>query len=316
MPWSFQHVVKSRIAAAVQSRCTNHSMPQRCSRWLRGQNLLRCLLRTGGLLALACASCAWAADSPLDARAIIDRSVQANAADWKAAPDYNYFERDQQPDGGTKTYQVLMIEGSPYQRLVAVNGQPISQEQQAQEQEKLNATISARRNESPEAKAKRVQQYQKERERDQQLMKQLSEAFDFKLNGEQKLDGYDVYVMVATPRAGYQPPNMETKVLTGMQGELWIDKKTFQWVKVQAEVIHPVSIVGFLARVEPGTRFELEKRPVADGVWLAKHFSMKAHAKILNVFNHKEHADETYYQYQRASTPSPSTGGAAGRGHN
>jgi hypothetical protein len=41
----------------------------------------------------------------------------------------------------------------------------------------------------------------------------------------------------------------ESKVLTGMEGKLWIDKKTLQWVKVEATVIHPVSIGGFLAEV-------------------------------------------------------------------
>jgi hypothetical protein len=48
-----------------------------------------------------------------------------------------------------------------------------------------------------------------------------------------------------------------------MQGKLWIDKDSFQWVKVEAQVMHPVSIEGFLAKVEPGTHFELEKEPVA-----------------------------------------------------
>jgi len=44
--------------------------------------------------------------------------VEANERDWQAAPKYNYFERDQ-IGAGTKTYQVLMILGSPYHRLVA-----------------------------------------------------------------------------------------------------------------------------------------------------------------------------------------------------
>jgi len=38
-------------------------------------------------------------------------------------------------------------------------------------------------------------------------------------------------VLKATPRPGYEPPNNEAKVLTGMEGKLWIDEKTFQWVK-------------------------------------------------------------------------------------
>jgi hypothetical protein len=239
-----------------------------------------------------------------DVRTIIQRSVEANAVDWKAAPDYDYFERDQQPGGGTKTYDELMISGSPYERLIAINGKPLSLEQQAEEQHKLDATILHRRDESERERAERIARYEKGRKSDQLLMEQLTKAMDFVLVGQQKLNGFDVYLLKATPRPGYQPPNMECDVLTGMQGKLWIDKKTFQWVKVQAEAIHPVSIEGFLAQVEPGTRFELEKMPVEDTIWLPKHFAMRAQAKIFFLFPHRSQEEETYYHYRKA-TPIP-----------
>jgi hypothetical protein len=117
--------------------------------------------------------------------------------------------------------------------------------------------------------------------------------------GEQRLGAQDVYVLKATPRPGYKPPNTEAKVLTGMEGKLWIDKQTFQWVKVEATVIHPVSIGGFLAEVEAGTHFELEKMPVADSIWLPKHFAMKSRAKILFLFTRKSQSDETYSGYHK-----------------
>jgi hypothetical protein len=84
-----------------------------------------------------------------------------------------------------------------------------------------------------------------------------------------------------------------------MQGELWIDQKSYQWVKVTAQVMEPVSIEGFLARVEPGTRFELEMSPVEGGTWQSTHFSMKSEAKVLGVFNHNSQQDSTYFDYQR-----------------
>jgi hypothetical protein len=65
-------------------------------------------------------------------------------------------------------------------------------------------------------------------------------------------------------------------------------------------VVHPVSIEGFLARVDPGTRFELENVPVAENVWLPKHFAMQASAKILLLFNHNQQEDETYFNYRKA----------------
>ena len=86
-----------------------------------------------------------------------------------------------------------------------------------------------------------------------------------------------------------------------MEGKLWIDEKTFQWVKVEARVISPVSIGGFLAQVKPGTHFELQKTPVADSVWLPMHFAMKSEAKVLFLFTRKWQADETYYSYHKAS---------------
>jgi hypothetical protein len=71
---------------------------------------------------------------------------------------------------------------------------------------------------------------------------------------------YNVYVLRATPRKGYQPPNMQSQALLGMEGQLWIDKKTFQWVKVTARVIRPVSIEGILAQVEPALILSLRNR--------------------------------------------------------
>jgi hypothetical protein len=247
-----------------------------------------------------------------DVQTIIKKSVAANEADWKAAPNYSYRERDRTASS-TKTYEVTMIQGSPYRQLIAVNGEPLSPEAKANEQRKLERVMAQRRAESPEQRKKRIAQYEKERTRDHLMMGQLTQAFDFKLIGSRTVDSHDVYVLRATPRKGYKPPNMETQVLTGMQGELWIDKKTFQWVKVTAHVIRPVNIEGFLAQVQPGTRFELEKMPVDGGIWLAKHFEMKSNAKVLFLFNRSDQEDNTFFDYrkiantQSASTAAPTT---------
>ncbi len=254
----------------------------------------------GGLLTMLPA----AAAAP-DAATIIQRSVQANERDWHASPQYNFFETDR-GKGGTRTYHVTMIDGSPYNELVATNGHPLSREQEGKEKEKLDHTMAKRRSESQEERAARIAKYEKERKRDRLLMDQMARAFNFKLERREKLGNFDMYVLSAAPRPGYQPPTMEAKVLTGMQGKLWIDTRTYQWVKVEAEVLHPVSIAGFLARVEPGTRFELEKMPVGDGIWLAKHFVMRSKAKVLGVVAKHDSADETYFRYSKAAgTPAP-----------
>lgn len=252
-------------------------------------------------LALLAAFCIFSARGAVqpDARTIIGNSVAANQRDWNAAPKYDYFEQEG-IRGHTKTQEVLMILGSPYYKLVKVNGEPLSPEQQKMEQDKLEHAISQRRAESPSDRAKRVADYEKDRKRDHVLMEQLTKAFTFQFVGEGRKNSRDVYVLRGIPVQGYQPPNMEAQVLTGMEGQLWIDKQTFQWVEVTAKVIHPVSIEGFLARVEPGTHFELEKMPVANGIWLPKSFTMKSHSKILFLFGHDKQEEDSYFGYRKA----------------
>ncbi len=192
-----------------------------------------------------------------------------------------------------------MIYGSPYRQLIAVNGEPLSAQDSAKEQQKLQHVTAQRRAESADARQSRIAKYQKDRRRDHLMMEQLTEAFDFKLIGERVIGSNNVYVLRATPRKDYKPPNMETEVLPAMRGELWIDKETFQWVKVTAQVTRPASIEGFLAQVQPGTRFELEKMPVDDDIWLPKHFAMRSNAKILFMFNRSDQEDNTFFNYRR-----------------
>jgi hypothetical protein len=235
-----------------------------------------------------------------DVQAIIAKSVQANKRDFDASPQYNNKERDR-TGSDTKLYQVTMIEGTPYQRLLKINGKPLSRARQGEELKKEQQVTQERKAESPDQRRARIAKYEKDRTRDQNMTEQLTKAFNFTLLREAKLRGFDVYVLKATPKAGYNPPNMDCQVLPGMQGELWIDTKTSQWVKVTARVIHPVSIEGFLARVEPGTRFELEKAPVGEGIWQPSHFLEKSRAKVLFLVNRSSSQDETYFDYLKAN---------------
>lgn len=234
-----------------------------------------------------------------DVAAIIRKSVEVSNVDFEKAPTFNYKQRET-TGGVTKTSQITMIDGSPYQRLLAINGKPLSAQAEANEIEKQKQCAEQRAHETPDQRRDRIAKYQKGRNRDHVMMSQLSVAFNFSLIGQQKMRGFHVWALKAVPRPGYQPPNMDSQVLPGMQGELWIDQHTYQWVKVIARVIHPVSIEGFLAQVEPGTLFEIEKSPVEDGIWQITHFHDVAHAKILGFFNHNDSDEITFFDFQPA----------------
>ena len=246
----------------------------------------------------------------VDINSIVQQSARVTEADRKQDSAYDFTETDLVSDGSHKTYNVHMLYGSPYQELTAIDGRPLPKSKRQEEERKLREEISRREHESREQRASRIAEYEKEQARDQHFIREFVAAFTFKLKGEERLDGHEVYVVDAVPRRDFHPDDRESMVLTGMRGTLFIDKKTDQWVKAEAEVTHPVSIAGFLATVEPGTQFVLEKAPLADNIWMPRHFTMTAKAHILSLIPHHKHQDVAYFNYRKAKAPSPGAPGS------
>jgi hypothetical protein len=144
---------------------------------------------------------AWSrGDSSLSADQIVQRSVTANNLDWKAAPNYAFTESDTIGKAGRTTrkkYQVLMIGGSPYRRLIAINAEPLPAAQARDEERKLQQEIGRRRNEGPGARRKRIAKYAQERRQDHELMREMTRAFDYKLLGNEMMNGHKCYAIEA-----------------------------------------------------------------------------------------------------------------------
>lgn len=251
----------------------------------------------------AIAGLAWPAGLPeANGTEIVQRSTQQTTANWNQVPKYSFVERDAQSKHdsapATKTYQVLQIDGSPYNRLIAVGDQSLSAREQEAEDRKLSNEMQKRGQESERERSKRIEKYEKGRSQDRALLSGMMEAFEFKLAGREVIDGRDCWVLDAAPKPGYQPKNRETKVLTGMRGRFWIDQATGNWVRVQAQVFQTVSMAGFFAKVRPGTQFSLEQAPIAGGLWLPKRFSMHVNASAFGLINADSVDDETYSDYR------------------
>jgi hypothetical protein len=227
------------------------------------------------------------------------RSVEVNERDWQAEPSFSHQEREIQKDGETidHTSEVIMMDGTPYERLIEEDGHPLSPERQQKELQKEAREKAKRLSESPAERRKRIAKYRDDRERDHLLMSQMATAFTFHLVGEESVGGRPAYVLVADPKPGYRPINRQAKVLIGMRGKMFIDKQEFHWAKVEAEVTHTVTFAGFLARVGPGTRFELENEPVAGPIWQPRRFEVHVAASVL-FFERDSTTVDTFRDYK------------------
>jgi predicted glycosyl hydrolase (DUF1957 family) len=98
-----------------------------------------------------------------------------------------------------------MLDGTPYERLIAVDGKNLTNAKQKEEQEKYQKAAAERQHESADQRSRRIAKYQAERKRDHTLIQQMISAFDYRLIGKRSLNGFRVYVLKATPRHGYKP---------------------------------------------------------------------------------------------------------------
>lgn len=270
-------------------------------------------MRTGLILALAwgCGGILQAAE----ADEIMMHSVKVAGTNWSEAPNYSYLRSEANSEGGAqptrKTYEVLMIEGSPYMKKVSEEGRELSPVAAREEELKFQREMEKRRRESPRERQKRIAKYAEERDHDHAFLSEIPIAFVFRISNERSPENDAVWLLDGTPKPGYTPSTREGKVLAGMNVKFWIDKATCQWLRVEAEVQHPVSIYGLFAKVSPGTKFSLEQAPVAPDVWLPKHFTVQVNATALGFFKKDSVQDETYSNYRSIRGAEAANAGAA-----
>jgi hypothetical protein len=248
------------------------------------------------------------ADSPPNITSIIEKSVAANNRDWQAQPEFSwtehYIKSKIDSDGkvtGTSSNitQSLMIDESPYSRLIAVDNEPLNKERGAEEREKLKREIVKRRDESASARKSRIGKYKDERAEEHLLMQEMVSAFNFRLLGTEQMEGVPCYHLLATPKPDYKPPVEKARVLKGMRGQMWIDTKQYHWVKIAAEVTQPVTFGFFIAKVNPGTRFEVLQMPV-DQYWLPKRFIQTVNASVFGIYGYRNKEETSYSDYKRS----------------
>jgi hypothetical protein len=248
-----------------------------------------------------------------DAREIIRRSVQLDQRNNELVRNYTFLQRqlERQFDGAGKvkdeklrTWDVTMQEGSPYRRLVARNDQPISAEEQQNEQAKLRRSIEDRRKETPAQHEHRIADWERRQQRQREPLKELPDAFDFRMVGEESLNGGEAYIIDATPKPGYKPKSASTSYLPKMKARFWIDKKDYQWIKMEAETLDTVTFGAFLIRVAKGAHISMEQQRVNNEVWLPKRIALQGSARLLLVKGLHMQIDITYSDYKKFQTDS------------
>jgi hypothetical protein len=224
-----------------------------------------------------------------DAREIVRRSIELDRKNLELSRSYTFLQREQHRDietGGrvkkveSDTYDVTLLEGSPYKRHIAHDERPLSEKEQAKEAENLRKSIEDRRRETPEQRAARIRDWDDKRAKQREPLKEIPDAFDLKITGEEKMEGRDVWVIDATPRPGYRPRNPRASFFPKVKARFWIARQDYQCVKMEMESLDTISFGGILVRMAKGAHLEFEQTRVNDEVWLPKRIVLKGAVRI------------------------------------
>ena len=237
-----------------------------------------------------------------DARQILGPFVAATERNWQAQDRYTHVERDEDrrldADGQVKSINVdvsriILVNGAPFEQFLEHNGRPLSPQEETQQEQK----IERQKREMPKDREARLA---KERE-NRSLIRELPAAFDFRVIGEDVVNGRPAYVLQATPRPGYRPHGKYGRMFSKVEGRLWVDKQDLGWVKIEGQVIQPFSLGAFLARVQRGSQIAMEQTRLADGIWMPERIDVRASAKLLFVTGLFIQRVVTYSDYRLAS---------------
>jgi hypothetical protein len=236
----------------------------------------------------------------IDPHEIVRQSIRNYERDWRAAMSWGYTQTEVTTAEGTKEIEVseiVPLEGTPYERVVMKDGRPLSPEEKRKEEHKFERAGRQRENESPAEREARIRKYETERA----FVKEVPDAYNFKLVGEETIEGRPVWVIEMTPRPGFTPVSPHAAMLQHIEGKLWIDKEDVRWAKAEAHVIDTISIGWILARIGPGAHFTVEQTRVAPGLWMPKHITIQGVARVMMVHSKNLNQDLRFSGYHEVA---------------
>ena len=245
---------------------------------------------------------------PEDAKEIVRRGLDADQHDFERARDYTFEQREElkvlERKGKVKkheinTYDVTILYGEPYARRIRKDDKPLTDKEEKKAADKLERFVSERKNESSSEHRKRLAKEEKERQEARAFERDIINAYDFLIVGEDRVDGHDAYVVQANPRVGFHPTQPHADILSKVRGKIWIDKKDYGWIKLEAETLDTISWGLFLVRIHKGTQMEFEQTRVNDEIWLPRRVSLNASARIALVANGTFDYELTFSQYKK-----------------
>jgi hypothetical protein len=190
--------------------------------------------------------------------ALIARASEHERAELENPKPYRYQERLDW-NWGSETRSVIETAEGRADRIVLFNGEPLSPEQQARQQHRLEKLLSDR-----DALKNDLKDQKSETQRRIRIVRAFPKAFFFDYAGVEK----GLLRFNFRPDPDFSPKDRETQMYRGMEGSVWIEPAQERIVRIEGLLVKDVSFGwGIVGHLNKGGVYEITQTQLAPGKW-------------------------------------------------
>lgn len=260
---------------------------------------------------------AWAQapSSAPDPVALVRRAVALRLAE-AAAHQPVRFVFHKKDDRRVFTQEMIESSQGDVARLVAVNGAPLTPAARQAEANRLHALAA-----NPALQDHRFHREQEDAARIDKLLRLLPDAFLYRSVGLEPCQVAAIpeiaipgvvgvpalaapapdacYHLTFTPNPQWNPPDLESRLLQGMAGDVWIDANGDRLHRLTGHFIEDVDFGwGIVGRFNRGGTVFLEQDRLAGNDWELTRMKLNLTGKVLLVKTLRIHIDETMGDFE------------------
>jgi hypothetical protein len=212
---------------------------------------------------------------------------------------YMFRERKETPNG-SQTKLMVQTRDAMVGMVVAINDQPLSQEQWRGELGRIQRIVN-----DPEELEHKRKKEREDSERVQCILKALPDAFLYEYNGTEAgrpgvgKPGDQLLRLKFRPHPNYEPPTRVEQVLTGMQGIVLIDGQEQHIARIEGTLLKDVGFGwGILGHLDRGGHFLVDQADISGNNWAITRMELALTGKILFFKNLNMKSTEVYDDFR------------------
>ncbi len=205
------------------------------------------------------------------AREVVRNELNAQDLDkslWK-------YRQVREEDGKTEVLEVVETNDGEIHRLLAVNGNPLSDKERQNEDRRIRKLLA-----NPDEFRERQKNAAHDAEQERKLFKMLPEAFLYAYDGDGSEDG--LIKLKFQPNPEFHANGHESEVFHHMEGVMLVDPRQKRLAEIDGQLLSEVKFWdGILGHLNKGGTFCVKQKNVGTGHWEMIELDVQMSGKAL-----------------------------------